>query len=197
MTTVRCDRHGHPTSPRAVLEQPEGAAMSRTSNKIIRSLPPAIVVAIAIAAIPAQVARAATVPCSVPALVTAINAANSKAGDDTINLARGCTYTLVAPDNAANGLPVITSNITINGHDATITRAPSAPSFRILAVASAGTLTLHTLTISGGKAPDCPSPFPPPICGGGISNLGTLTINNSQVVNNTATSSTNGISVEG
>jgi hypothetical protein len=39
------------------------------------------------------------VPCSVPALVTAINTANNAPGDDTINLAGGCTYTLVTPDN--------------------------------------------------------------------------------------------------
>src|SRR5438552_17176006 len=125
----------------------------------------------AMAVIPAQLAHAATipVPCSVPALVTAINTANSTGGDDTINLAGGCTYTLTTPDNAANGLPVISTNVTINGYGATITRDPSAPSFRILAVASTGTLTLNTATISGGKAPDCPNPVAN-VCGGGIAN---------------------------
>src|SRR6266496_4785379 len=77
-----------------------------------------VVVVVAMAAIPAQAAQAATiqVPCSVPALVAAINTANSTSGADTLNLAGGCTYTLTAPDNAANGLPVITSDITINGN---------------------------------------------------------------------------------
>ena len=150
----------------------------------------------AVAAIPAQAAHAATipVPCSAAALVAAINTANSTAGAQTLNLAGGCTYTLVAPDNAANGLPVITSDITINGNrngpGSTITRDPSAPSFRILAVGSAGTLTLNFTTIRGGKADtDCPGiPDEPIACGGGINNLGTLTINNGRVVNNTATS---------
>ena len=152
------------------------------------------VVVMAISATPARAAHATTMPvrCSVAALVTAINTANSTGGAHTLNLARGCTYTLVAPDNAANGLPVITSDITINGNGpgSSITRDPSAPSFRILAVSSAGTLTLNSTTVSGGMADtDCPGiPGEPIACGGGINNLGTLTINNGRVVNNTATS---------
>jgi hypothetical protein len=143
------------------------------------------VAVVAMAAIPAQVAQAATITvrCSVPALVAAINTANSTPGAHILNLAGGCTYTLVAPDNAANGLPVINSDITINGSGngngpgATITRDPSAPGFRILAVASTGKLTLNSVTTSGGAATDCPG-FDG-ICGGGIYDLGTLTVNHS------------------
>src|SRR3954469_8643607 len=82
--------------------------------------------AIAISAPPAQAAHAPAIPvrCSVAALVTAISAANSAGGARTLNLARGCTYTLVDPDNAANGLPVITGEITINGSHSTIRRDP-------------------------------------------------------------------------
>jgi hypothetical protein len=98
----------------------------------------------------------------------------------------------VARDNAFNGLPVITTDITINGSGATITRASSAPSFRILAVSSAGILTLNRLTISGGLADaDCPNPFPT-ICGGGIASRGTLTVNTSRLIDNTATGSVAG-----
>jgi hypothetical protein len=152
------------------------------------------------AVIPTQTAQASTltVPCSVPALVAAINTANSAASAHTLNLAGRCTYTLVVPNNAANGLPVLTSDITVNGNSATITRDPSASSFRILAVASTGTLTLNDTTISGGLADtDCPGQPGGISCGAGIDNRGTLTVNNSRVINNTARGSTGTIGVEG
>jgi hypothetical protein len=151
-------------------------------------------VAMVLAAVSAQPAQGATirVPCSVPSLIGAINTANDTAGTDTLNLAGGCTYTLVARDNAFNGLPVITTDITINGGGATITRAASAPSFRILAVTSAGILTLNKLTVSGGLADaDCPNPFPT-ICGGSIASRGTLTVSASRLIDNTATGSVAG-----
>ncbi|MGZ4371096.1 MAG: hypothetical protein ACXVRQ_02725, partial [Gaiellaceae bacterium] len=60
------------------------------------------------------------VPCAgQPALVAAVNAANS-AGGGTLNLAPRCHYQLTSADNGENGLPVVTSKITVNGHDATI-----------------------------------------------------------------------------
>jgi hypothetical protein len=151
-------------------------------------------VAMVLAAVSVQPAQGATirVPCSVPSLIGAINTANDTAGADTLNLAGGCTYTLVARDNAFNGLPVITTDITINGGGATITRAASAPGFRILAVSSAGILTLNRLTVNGGLADaDCPNPFPT-ICGGGIASRGTLTVNTSRLTDNTATGSVAG-----
>jgi hypothetical protein len=143
---------------------------------------------LAMAVMPAQLVYAATftVPCSVPALVVAINTANSTAGADTLNLAGGCIYTLVSPDNAANGLPVITTDIIINGNGTTITRDPSASAFRILEVTHGGNLTLNRSTLSRGVAADCPD-FPGiGICGGGIANRGTLNVNNSRIINNTA-----------
>ncbi|MGV9991355.1 hypothetical protein [Streptomyces sp. NPDC003374] len=145
-------------------------------------------------ALPAPFAHAATVnvPCSVRKLVKAINTANSSPGADTLRLARKCTYKLTSADtaNPGNGLPAISSEITIDGNGATITRAKSAPDFRILLVAGTGTLTLNKATISGGRATttDCPL-FPGQgTCGGGILNLGTLTVNHSRVINNIATS---------
>ena len=102
---------------------------------------------VAFAGLPAGVARAGTginVPCSGPGggaagLVAAINAANA-AGGGTISLAPRCTYTLTAADNnsfGGNGLPVITTPITIAGAHATIARH-SAQHFRIFEVDGPG-----------------------------------------------------------
>ena len=42
-----------------------------------------------------------TVNCNTPALITAINNANSNPSPSTLSLAAGCTYTLTAVDNTA------------------------------------------------------------------------------------------------
>jgi hypothetical protein len=118
-------------------------------------------------------------------LVAAINAANA-GGGGTITLAGGCTYTLTAPNIVSDGLPIVTSTITINGLGSTIARsqAPGTAAFRIFEVDDFGNLTLNTLTVTGGSVD---------FLGGGIflSSFGTdttagLTLNNSQVVNNNA-----------
>ncbi|MFD6915621.1 hypothetical protein ACFWB2_33990 [Streptomyces virginiae] len=150
-----------------------------------------------LAAVPVPAAHAATVPvgCSVPELVAAVKAANISPGPDTLRLARKCTYRLTAPDpvNPGNGLPVITSEITIDGQGATITReghGKKVPRFRILFVGSAGDLTLSRTTISGGFATDCPAfpDFPGLACGGGVSNAGTMRVHQSKVTGNTSES---------
>lgn len=71
------------------------------------------------------------VPCGdVAALRAAIVTANDSTGADTLELAPGCTYTIAdvffhEPGTKDYlGLPYITSEITINGHGATITRTP-------------------------------------------------------------------------
>jgi hypothetical protein len=95
-------------------------------------------------------------------LVDAITAANTDnaiglcpagSGADTIVLRQSSTHTLTTANNTTygpTGLPVITSPITIAGNGSTITRASSAPDFRILAVGFAGNLRLRATTISGG-----------------------------------------------
>src|SRR3954468_7231816 len=94
------------------------------------------------------------------ALVAAINAANS-AGGGKITLAPHCDYQLTSADNGENGLPAITTKITINGRHATI---DGTNSVRVLEVdGPGGTLSLNQLTITGGSAADF---------GGGIANLG-------------------------
>ncbi|HSJ58072.1 MAG TPA: SdrD B-like domain-containing protein [Anaerolineae bacterium] len=88
----------------------------------------------------------------VPALVAAINAANANGVADTILLADGCVYILAVPDNTLNGLPVITSDITIDGGvGATIQRDPAAVDyFRIFEVYTGGALTLDAITVQNG-----------------------------------------------
>jgi hypothetical protein len=111
----------------------------------------------------APAARAATtvnVPCSGPAggpagLIAAISTANATGGA-TIDLASGCTYQLAGANNTSptlgsNGLPVITSPVTVNGAGTTI--AGNDSSFRILEVSGTGNLTLQGLTITGETPP--------------------------------------------
>ena len=147
--------------------------------------PVAAVAALGLAlALPLSV-QAKTFRCSagdVPCLIDAINAANANGDANTIRLAAG-TYTLTVPDNPRNGLPVITSPLSITGRGADTTiieRDASAPPFRILAVAAAGTLTLKRLTLRGGF----PSLGVGGGNGGGISNTGTLTLIASRVTEN-------------
>lgn len=88
-------------------------------------------------------------------LISAIEAANAIPDPDTICLAAGSTYTLTAAHNTqsgANGLPPITTDITIVGNGATITRDPAAPPFRLLLVTATGALTLEDVTLAGGLA---------------------------------------------
>jgi hypothetical protein len=101
-------------------------------------------------------------------------------GADTITLAGGI-YTLSGVNNVnttgSNGLPIITSTITIQGNGATIERGgPPAEDYRIFEIANPGFLTLNDTTITGGA--NTP--------GAGIFNdHGTLILNNSSVRGNT------------
>lgn len=77
-------------------------------------------------------------------------------GPDVIELSPG-TYTLTQVyyvDFGANGLPAVTSVITVNGHDATLTRSalPATPEFRFTQVPAGGNLTFNDLTLSNGKS---------------------------------------------
>jgi len=110
----------------------------------------------------------------VTGLITAIDNANTNPGPDTINLAAGGTYTLTVADNLDNGLPIVTSKITINGNGSVIERssATGTSEFRIFGINS-GDLTLNEATITRGRTP---------LNGGGIfNNFGFLTLTNSTV----------------
>jgi predicted outer membrane repeat protein len=89
----------------------------------------------------------------VSGLVSAITTANTNAGADTICLTNSA-YTLTASNNSNlgnNGLPRITSDITILGNGATITRSGSTE-FRHFKVESNGNLKLYNLTLTNGDA---------------------------------------------
>ncbi|MFF7756147.1 hypothetical protein ACFZCP_44835 [Streptomyces sp. NPDC007971] len=161
------------------------------SGRFLAAAAAAASAVVTLSAVPAH-AAVVQVPCSVSALVAAINTANGSPAPDTLLLAHGCTYRLTVPDQTspANGLPAITSTLTIEGNGATIRRVSSAPAFRILLVAAGGDLTLDQLTISGGRATDCPiAPGMGVVCGGGINNQGTLTMKRSRLLHNTGSGS--------
>jgi hypothetical protein len=115
-------------------------------------------------------------PAGVTALIAAINDANA-AGGGSVDLARGCSYQLTSAYSGEDGLPPVTSAITVNGRDATISGNDS--SFRVFEVdGPGGSLTLDDVTITAGNVPDF---------GGGIVNDGgTLTLSRSLVTGNTA-----------
>lgn len=112
----------------------------------------------AAAAAPLAVPCAGDNAANVAALRSAIAAADA-AGSGTVTLAANCTYTLTGPDNqpnytSANGLPIITGAVTIDGAGATIRRSNGAgvQAFRFVLVASGGSLVLDHLTLRGGSA---------------------------------------------
>lgn len=96
----------------------------------------------------------------VSGFVTGIQTLNSSGGG-TIVLAPSGLYTLTQPADwwyGPNGLPAIRSSIVIEGNGSTIQRSGTAPRFRFFYVSggfstlSAGSLTLHDLTLTGGLA---------------------------------------------
>ncbi|HEX6856876.1 MAG TPA: hypothetical protein VF204_16415 [Streptosporangiaceae bacterium] len=132
-------------------------------------------------AAPAALASAAVqpppnVPCSATALVAAIQHANS-VGTATLLLAPGCNYVLTAAVSADDGLPPVTGNLTISGSGGTTISRSSAMLFRIFHVAAGGSLTLSGVTLANGNTNNF---------GGGISDLGTLALQNVKVTGGTA-----------
>ena len=139
-----------------------------------------------------------TVPCNVGDLIDAIDNANADAVLDTLDLDPDCVYMLTAVNTTVTstsdgstfeygdvGLPPITTPITINGHNATISRANEAPNFRIFHILHTGNLTLNDLRIANGFASRPGSAFPS--SGGAIYNDGALlTVNRSSLYSNTA-----------
>jgi hypothetical protein len=108
-------------------------------------------------------------------------------GNDTIVLPANSTITLTAGHGTflgPVGLPTVLRQLTIEGHGATIQRAPGSPPFGILATLEFSTLTLKQLTISGGNAN---------FLGGGILSLGELTLIDSTVSSNGASERGGGI----
>ncbi|NEP57593.1 MAG: DUF4347 domain-containing protein [Symploca sp. SIO2G7] len=118
-------------------------------------------------------------------LIAAINAANMNAEADRINLTEDITLTAVADNaNGDNGLPSITAaeRLTINGMGFTIARDADAPNFRLLRIAEGAELVVNNTTLTNGFVNGAEGEG----SGGGILNLGTLTLNNSTVSGNRA-----------
>ena len=119
------------------------------------------------------------------------------AGADVIILTTDITLTAVdnnadfagsADPDGANGLPLITSEITIqsDGTTRTIARGGSAPAFRLLVVTASGILTIDDLTLQNGLAVDSSPTSASDTEGGAIHNRGTLTVINSTLSGNLA-----------
>ena len=100
-------------------------------------------------------------------------------GADTIQLTADVTLTAV--NNFAilsnNALPLVTTDITVDGGGFTVQRDPVAPSFRFFAVSATGTLTLNDLTLRNGRATQH---------GGAIGNNGFLILSNTTLTENSS-----------
>jgi len=143
--------------------------------------------------------RTISVSCHVADLIKAIQTANSTAAHDTLELTPDCVYLLTEVNTTVTstfdgstfeygdvGLPPITTPITINGHNATITRDAVAPHFRIFYIKDAGDLTLNDLTVTNGFASWSSSSAFPESGGAIYSDHAPLTINRSTLQSNTA-----------
>jgi hypothetical protein len=140
-------------------------------------------------------------------LVEAIIAANSDAnyhgctfigspGDDTIQLQVGAVYILTGIHNVtqgANGLPSITSTVTIAGQNAIVWRDPAAANFRIFHVGSTGHLTLKNLTVTNGRTQTSGAWWWEQSGAGLFSGNGTVVLDGCTFLDNVATISGGGV----
>lgn len=134
--------------------------------------------------------------CTLPEAIVAANldtASGVQAGEcpagsgaDVIQLEAGQLYSLTTVDNqldGPNGLPSISSAITLEGNGATLERSTlsTTPEFRLLHIGPAGDLTLRNITLQNGRLTVADATVKN---GGGVYNQGGLTIVNSTVFNN-------------
>jgi len=112
---------------------------------------------------PTPTPTAVYVGCSVPDLIQAIDDANQNPDHSEIHLGF-CTYTLTQADNAAlvdginvyNGLPAITTEITIRAVSSAqilVQKDPGEPDFGHFFVQSTGKLNLYDLSLEDGVRP--------------------------------------------
>ena len=118
--------------------------------------------------------------CNLNAAIAAANTdlpvggCTAGSGADVIRLTGTVLLTMVDHvEDGPNGLPSVSTKITIEGGGETVVRDfVSAPLFRIFRIAPSGDLTLQDLLVSFGEVESR---------GGGIYNLGTLTLRNTTV----------------
>jgi len=145
-------------------------------------------------------------------LVEAIRTANNITQSNTdCGNPSGLPHIIELPNNASfsltglidttdgpNGLPSVTSDITINGHGSVISRstASGTSAFRIFHISSSGILTLNQLTVSHGLASD-DGVHGRSDEGGGILAFGSLTLNNTKITGNNASTHGGGVEILG
>lgn len=156
---------------------------------------PGCILFLALLALPHPIAPAVIVVDGTCTLADAITAANTDtasggcpagSGADDVVLTGDVILTAVdnTTDEGDNGLPTITSDITLEGEGFTIVRDDVAPSFRILQIETTGALTLNNATLSNGHAEYFDyGPFGD---GGAIFNSGTVTLIGSTISNSRA-----------
>jgi len=144
-------------------------------------------------------------PGNVGELVADINTANTNGQANVINLFNNSTYDLTKIDNywyGPNGLPPITSNLTIHGNGAIIQRDPAqgTSDFRLFYVSGGmelnpGSLTMDNVTLKNGiaKGGDSYSGGGGLGAGGAIFNQGTLNLTAVTFVGNTAQGGSSGV----
>ncbi|MGQ0594415.1 MAG: right-handed parallel beta-helix repeat-containing protein [Gammaproteobacteria bacterium] len=127
-------------------------------------------------------------------LLDAVTAANTDAatggcpaGSDADVIELTGNVTLSAVNNTTeglNGLPSVTSAITLNGNGHTLQRSTvtGTPEFRLFHVPDTGNLTINQLTLTNGRVGSTSYPAP----GGAALNHGTLTLANSTISGNSA-----------
>jgi len=99
-------------------------------------------------------AKVIPVSCSTDSLIAAINHANSIGGANTLDLAARCVYTIIDTvnegDRGNNGLPQITSDITVIGNNAVILRGDTTVEVRFFQVNTGAALKLEQVTLYKG-----------------------------------------------
>jgi hypothetical protein len=144
----------------------------------------------------------------VATLIADINTANSNGQSNVINLTAS-TYDLATVNNfwyGPNGLPAISSNLTIHGNGAIIQRDPSSstPNFRLFYVSgglelSPGSLSMDNVVLQGGvaKGGDSNEGGGGLGAGGAIFNQGTLKLTDVTLDNNQAMGGSRGVLTAG
>lgn len=124
-------------------------------------------------------------------LVNAISCANTNNTDDTITLTADVVLTKSNNTQSGNnGLPLINSDITLNGAGYSLARDSSYgcnsgdPDFRLLMIPNGGQLTLNSISLQNGCAPSNSTIGR----GGAIWNAGSLQISDSNISSNKASS---------
>ncbi|MDN3358095.1 hypothetical protein [Actinomadura sp. DC4] len=147
----------------------------------------AVLASTALTMAPAQAQAAAKktviVPCSSPALATAITAANTTPA--LLRLAANCTYDITTAASVDDALPLITGTVyLVGGPSTTIRRNVSAGNVRLLHVAISGTLHVYGIFLINGDTP---------ATGGGIENSGRVVLKHVTLSGNTAASDGGGV----